>query len=435
MSYSYALIPYASYYSSIDCSPNLSNKNCDCDCATLPIPRPISYQVAKTFSYAEPNFESRIVNSTNAKLAAYAICCDPCFPRFDALPCVCPPVDPNLVLNLAVRCLVSNFPGTAMHCDRDLFAPWGIIVANDIIWVSNTFSGTITVYNLLGKPIQLGNIFRGCLKEPTRIRVPDPTGGVGKPTGIVFNCNKDDFKIYNGSVFNASTILIATRDGTINGYNFDVHPQNSVVIYNNSLQNCVYTGLTLCNSLLYVADFFNRKIDVFDGRMNIVSDFVFRDECLSDPLPNDFAPFNVAHIGDFLYVTYAKQNPCDPQFEIYGPGCGYVNIFSLNGIFIKRFVTRSVLNAPWGIVLAPNKFGYPAGSIIIGNVGDGLINVFDPNGIFLGNLKDGNLNCIQIDRIKGLATNCVCPKTLYWTASPNNLKDAIVGTITTRCIF
>jgi len=43
--------------------------------------------------------------------------------------------------------------------------------------------------------------------------------------------------------------------------------------------------------------------------------------------------------------------------EEAGPGNGFVDIYKPNGRFIRRFVSRGQLNAPWGVAMAPAGFG------------------------------------------------------------------------------
>jgi uncharacterized protein (TIGR03437 family) len=56
-----------------------------------------------------------------------------------------------------------------------------------------------------------------------------------------------------------------------------------------------------------------------------------------------------------------------------------------------------VLNAPWGVAIAPANFGQFAGKLLVGNFGDGRINAFDPaTGTSLGPLTDINGDPIAI---------------------------------------
>lgn len=318
--------------------------------------------------------------------------------------------------------LVSNFIGLARNFDINLLDPWGIVIVNDIVWVANAGTGLITSYDLAGVPL-----------FPS-INVFGPGDNITSPTAIVSNINPTIFFVVNDSLSEPSTLLVATRDGTINGYNYDVDPINSFIVIDNSMNNSVYTGLALVNNILYAADFYNGKIDVFDSNYNPITTFSFIDEYSADPIPEDYAPFNIVNVIDLLYVVYAKQNPNDNQYELPGRGNGYISIFSLNGTFIRRFASRGLLNAPWGLVMAPSWFGFPSGSIMVANFGDGTVTVFDDNGKCIGNLKDANGNDICLDGIRALTFNPNYLKILYFTASADNLRTAFVGVITTKLI-
>jgi len=61
------------------------------------------------------------------------------------------------------------------------------------------------------------------------------------------------------------------------------------------------------------------------------------------------------------------------------------------------------LNSPWGVALAPSRFGEFGGAVLVGNFGDGRINAFAPGtGAFLGQLTDVRGNVIAIDSLWGL---------------------------------
>jgi hypothetical protein len=80
-----------------------------------------------------------------------------------------------------------------------------------------------------------------------------------------------------------------------------------------------------------------------------------------------------------LYVTYAMQN-ANRIREVTGAGLGYVNVFDLSGNLVSRFASAGALNVPWGVAVAPSGFGSIASDVLIGNFGDGTINIFMPNG-------------------------------------------------------
>src|SRR5262249_26070555 len=138
----------------------------------------------------------------------------------------------------------------------------------------------------------------------------------------------------------------------------------------------------------YLADFHNGKIDVLDASFHLTT----LAGSFTDPrLPKGYAPFNVAAIGGQLYVSYAKQDATRTD-DLHGAGLGIVNVFDLNGNFVKRLVTGGHLNAPWAMVQAPANFGDFSNDLLVGNFGNGWINAFDPTtGAFKGYLSTGTV--------------------------------------------
>ena len=136
---------------------------------------------------------------------------------------------------------------------------------------------------------------------------------------------------------------------------------------------------------LLAADFHGGQIVVLDSTWQQVH----LSGSFTDPdLPAGYAPFNVATLGGQVYVSYAKQD-ADQEDEIAGQGRGFVDAFDLSGNFLRRVASHGQLNAPWGLALAPAGFGDLAGSLLVGNFGDGRINAYDPTtGEYLGALRD-----------------------------------------------
>ena len=58
--------------------------------------------------------------------------------------------------------------------------------------------------------------------------------------------------------------------------------------------------------------------------------------------------------------------------------------------FVSRFASGGVLDAPWGLAVAPTGFGDLGGDVLIANNGDGTINAFTPSGIYVGTLDGTN---------------------------------------------
>jgi uncharacterized protein (TIGR03118 family) len=256
--------------------------------------------------------------------------------------------------------------------------------------------------------------------------VPPAAGGKqGSPTGIVFN-SSTDFQISAGT---PARFIFATEDGTISGW---ASGTNAILMVDNSASEAIYKGLAIGNNgtanFLYAADFHGAKIDVFDAAFapaTLAGNF-------SDPtIPAGYAPFNIQNIGGVLYVTYALQD-ADGEDDVPGLGHGFINKFDLNGNLIARFASRGPLNSPWGLAVAPAGFGAFANALLVGNFGDGRINVYDSvTGNFLfQQLADGSGHAISIEGLWGLkfgnGGNGGDVNTLYFAAGiagPDELED------------
>ena len=120
-----------------------------------------------------------------------------------------------------------------------------------------------------------------------------------------------------------------------------------MTVADRSSAGAVYKGLAMANdggaNFIYVADFHNAKVDVFDKNFAFVTTKPFNDP----GIPAGFAPFNIQNIGGQLYVTYAKQRAPDNADDQGGPGNGYVDIYTPAGALVKRFATQGTLNSPW----------------------------------------------------------------------------------------
>jgi hypothetical protein len=106
----------------------------------------------------------------------------------------------------------------------------------------------------------------------------------------------------------------------------------------------------------------------------------------------------------------------------------------MDGNFVKRFATGGALNAPWGIAQASANFGPFSDDILIGNVGDGNINAFDPaTGHLVGPLLDGDGSPITKIGLHGLAFRADGfgdPNALYFTSQLSSENDGLFGDVT-----
>jgi len=289
--------------------------------------------------------------------------------------------------NYAQTNLVSNVPGLALTVDDDLLHPWGMAVsANQPFRVAENGKGKFKSYDASGAQRDP----RGIIAVPSGVISP------ASPTGVA--ANTTSLFVPSGSPL-PSPFLFATRQGTISGEYADGRGDiktTTILVFDRSSQGAEYTGLALlvpdcCAPFLAAADFHHVYIETitsFFDPLGIPGAFI-------DPnLPSGYSPWNIVVVGDRVFVTYALQDSSEHD-PVVGAGNGIVDIYNLDGSFVRRFASNGPLNVPSGVALAPANFGAFSNDILIGNFGDGLINAFDPNtGEPLGTLKDGNGNPI-----------------------------------------
>ena len=108
-----------------------------------------------------------------------------------------------------------------------------------------------------------------------------------------------------------------------------------------------------------------------------------------------------------------------------GAGLGFVDVYSVDGALIRHLVPggpSSPLNAPWGLAIAPKGFGPFGGDLLVGNLGNGWINVFSPaTGKFLGTLDRANGYPVHISGLWGLRVGNSAfggPSSVVFSAGP-----------------
>ena len=119
--------------------------------------------------------------------------------------------------------------------------------------------------------------------------------------------------------------------------------------------------------------------------------------------------------------------------DVAGPGNGFVDVFDTDGHFLRRFASGRPLNSPWGVARASFAFGQFSGDILVGNFGNGKINVFDSRGRFIDELDNPKGKPLVIDGLWTLTLGggkSSSSDTLYFTAGPNGESDGLFGTIT-----
>jgi uncharacterized protein (TIGR03118 family) len=312
----------------------------------------------------------------------------------------------------ARRDLVSDGGVPAEHLDPDLINAWGLAAsAAGPWWVNAADAGKSLLYNGQG------------IKNPLIVSV------AGAPTGIVFN-GGPRFVIPN---VGAARFLFASEDGTISAWSPSLVPNTqAVVVIDNSASGASYKGLaidsTSAGTRLYAANFHDARVDVFDGAFAPVTVA----GAFTDPnLPAGYAPFGIQTLAGSVYVAYALQDE-EGEEEVAGPGLGVVDKYDFAGHLLARVATGGALNAPWGLALAPAGFGRFSGKLLVGNFGNGRINVFDPVTFEpKGHLKGTDGKAIVIDGLWGIAfgngATAGPATTLFFAAGPDDEEHGLFG--------
>ncbi len=328
--------------------------------------------------------------------------------------------------------LVSDQSGKANLLDADLVNAWGLAASpgtnaapGSPLWVADNGSDKATLYQ--------GASATSVSKVGLTVSV---TGAA--PTGQVFNGDGSAFTVRDDQGNSGSSLFIFdTENGTIDGWAPNVGgPSPSMVteVARDNGANAVYKGLAIAQvngkSFLYASNFRSGRVEAYDSTFTPVEMpgglFVDRG------LPNGYGPFGIAEIKGMLYVSFAKQD-ATLHDDVAGSGHGFVDVFTNNGKFVRRLVSHGALDSPWGMALAPASFGQFGGDLLVGNFGNGLINVYNPdNGAHLGVLRQSNGVPIQIDGLWGLMFgngNAAKTGELVFSAGPSDESHGLLGKI------
>jgi uncharacterized protein (TIGR03118 family) len=297
--------------------------------------------------------------------------------------------------------LVSDQKGKAKHQDKVLKNAWGMsFFSGGPFWISDFDSAVSSFYD--SKGVKGG-----------QITVPST------PTGQVAN-GTSDFVVTQGSNSGPAAFIFASYDpGSISGWNPSVNPGAAVVVVNTSSW---YTGLAMGVSkganYLFGADNLGNKVDIYNGKFKLVGSF-------TDSKLTGLSVYNVQNINGKLYVTFSDGIPGTK---------GAVDVFDTTGKLIKTLTKSKALVGPWGLALAPKNFGPASGKLLIGNVGNGWINAFNPKTKTLTPLKNTAGKPIHIDELWAIAFGQGGgmngkSNQLFFTAGPNNYADGLFGVI------
>jgi uncharacterized protein (TIGR03118 family) len=330
----------------------------------------------------------------------------------------------------AVIPLVSDGFVPAPHFDAALVNAWGLARGPaGPWWVADNGSDTATLYAGDG------------VANPLVVSLP----GGAAPTGLVFNAG-ESFVVSDGTNSAPAFFIFAGEDGRVFGWHPAVPPPppspQAFQVHDVSLSQAIYKGLAIATTgsgdRLYLTDFHNRRVEVLDGSFDPVE---LPDGAFVDPsVPADFAPFGIQNIEGRIFVTFAKRD-AGGEDEVAGQGLGFVSAFDTDGTLLGRIATRGLLNAPWGLTLAPQGFGRFGGDLLVGNFGDGRIIAYRladdlRQASVDGVLTESTRRPVSIDGLwaLGFGNNLGAGSSdmLFFTAGPGDERHGLFGTIEPR---
>jgi len=320
----------------------------------------------------------------------------------------------------------------AQLVDPTLLNPWGLALSpTSPLWVSDNNSGLAPIYSIPAGGTSV-------TKVGLTVTVPGgraSTSDGSSPTGQVFNPSSG-FVVTTAAGSGPAAFIFDSESGQITAWNPTADPISagaSTATLEYSSPTAVYKGLAIAatdqGTFLYAANFNSGTVDVFNSSFQLVNLL----GSFSDPrMPAGYAPFGIQEINGLLYVTFAQQDAAKHD-DVAGPGRGFVDIFTTNGLLVKRLASRGVLDAPWGLAQAPAGFGAFGGDLLVGNFGNGRISAFNPiTGQFAGQLLTEQQQPIAIDGLWGLLFGTASTGgtgTLLFSAGPNNQADGLLGSI------
>ncbi len=323
--------------------------------------------------------------------------------------------------------------------DPNLTNAWGLASAPDSpLWVSDNNSGKVSVYS--------GGVSGSAVSLDLTVPVPggNATGQVYNPT-LGLPTAQQAFKVAGTAAsFIVSTDSIGTTQspGEIAAWNggskFVVEDSPTGGPGGKTRPGAIFKGLAVSASTnagpeLFAADVANATVDIFNRSFVPVS---APGEFKDPKIPAGYAPFGIQVLGGDVYVAYAKQNATKTD-AVPGAGLGYVAVYSSNGVLLRHLVAGgaySSLDEPWGLAIAPAGFGPFAGKLLVGNLGNGWINAFNPTtGAYLGYLKNTSGGPIVISGLWGLRPGSSAfggAGSVVFSAGPGGYANGVLGTLT-----
>ena len=203
----------------------------------------------------------------------------------------------------------------------------------------------------------------------------------------------------------AGTVFLTVKDEIGYPYGYNELLNNVVEFDYKPPPEFWILGFDMFDKYLYAVENFGDvrtgPIHVYDFNFQLIEEgFPFPKE----NIPENYTPVNIKVIDELVYVVFRNIDS-----DLKG---GIVNVYNLDGTFVKTLINDSNLLNPWAIVKTPSGFGKFSCSYLIGSytyftsrgkkIGDGTISAYDKKGKFLGKLKDKRGNIIVINNLKTL---------------------------------
>jgi uncharacterized protein (TIGR03118 family) len=334
----------------------------------------------------------------------------------------------------------------APNVDPNLLNPWGLAFnPTGIAWVSDNHAGVLTLYKTnSATPVAL--VVQVPLPSDAGAVYPAlDSGTVAAPTGQIFNASATVPEAGTTNDFMGDMFIVSAEDGTISGWNPSLVPMTRAALrVDKSGAGASFKGLAIVPStppILVAADFHNGVIDAWDTNYAPVT--IASGKWTDPSVPTGYAPFNIASIGTNVYVAYAKQDAAKDDDQA-GLGNGQVSVFDTTGTLVKALIPQSatsLLNSPWGLTTVPaGGWGtLPAGTLLVGNFGDGAIHAYDPtSGALVGTIVNSGGTPLLLDGLWSLTWGPNAPEAgttpdqLYFTSGPNKEANGLYGYLTAQ---
>jgi hypothetical protein len=391
---------------------------------------------------------------------------------------------------VSVTNLTSDQASLAGNVNASLVNAWGIVGYQGWFWISDNATGKLSILDGDGKPAVAQQPGNGMGQGILNVASDSIDLGEGI-TGIAVNTStamQMDGKGDKAQVCGPANLIVASEKGQLIGVNTSLNQTGGQVLVDRSSAGAAYVGVAVLDvkagmtcsatggtcdttdmgngsgsagagsgsagagtgngngnggtgntpqvgALVLAADFHNARIDVFDEKFNLVTTPMF-----SAPasIPAGFAPFNVAVINGFVYVTYAQQNE-EKDDSVAGAGLGFVVAFDMCGNVLWT-AKGDQLNAPWGMVMGGDLV---PGTLLVGNFGDGHITEINPkDGTIIGQLMAADNAPVVIDGLWGLAlgtgpgasVQSAKAGGVYFAAGPEDEVHGVFGVITAAVV-